>query len=161
MWNPFIRHIERARRQREWFEDFADQLEAFIQTLPEGIKVEWERTRRYFNLSIPAPTAAHRQLDIDAAPSGVDYALGKIWGEGYSPTEEIGNRILAACDAVRAGRVREVRDRDTGVLYHLYRLKTRGCDEFMWDSQYTVRAWFKKKVRKVQVARLAALEGFA
>jgi len=157
MWNPFARGVERRQLQREWFARFADQLEGFVRALPEGLDVEWERRAHYLNLTIAPPSPAHRRLDIEAGPGGLDYALGKVWGEGYAPTEDVGNRVLAACDAVEAGRVREVRDRDTGMLYHLYRLTTRGCDEFMWDSQYSFLPKLRKKIRNVQITRLAPL----
>ena len=146
----------------DWIEPFGDALEAFGQSLAPGVVWSLKRERNWIEFDIEAPTSAHRSLSINVGPSEIEYALGAIWTEGLETTPDVRDRLLAACDALRAGRVREVRDRETGLLYHVYRFNSRGLREFAVDSQYAFRhaltRWFKHRVRHVSIHRLPPLE---
>jgi hypothetical protein len=148
------------RRQSEaadWFPAFADALEAFAADLPDDVRREWVRRGDEVWLIVPAPTPAHRELAVSADPGGIEYSLGKIWTEPFEADWTKARRVLAACDAVRDGRVREVCDRRTGLLYHIYRLRSRGFREFMQDSEYSLWHWLRLKVNRVAIHRLPPL----
>jgi hypothetical protein len=135
----------------------ADALQAFGETLPSEVRRTFERGRNYASLSVEAPTPAHRRLVVDLSEGDCEYTLGKLWTEQILPTPETSQRILAMCDAVRDGRVREVRDRRTHLIYHLYRLKSRGLHTWQRDSEYAFRHYLRLPVRKVEIRRLPPL----
>jgi len=139
------------------FAPFADALEAFSVTLPLDVRRTFERQRDYASLEVDAPTPAHRKLVVDIAKADCEYRLGALWTEQILPTPDACQRMLAMCDAVRDGRVGEVRDRRTRLIYHLYRLKTRGLDTWQRDSEYAFRHYFRLPVRKVEIHRLPPL----
>jgi hypothetical protein len=150
--------VGRPKASADWLIPFAEELHAFARGLPPSVRWEFERDDgRYFRLDIYPPTDRHRRLVIEGSPPEITYELGKVWTEGLEPTAEVRTNVLAACDAVRDGKVREVRDLDTGALYHVYRLKTRGCDAFIKDSQYSFWHWFKRRVKRVRAERLPPL----
>lgn len=142
-------------RDTSWFEPFVQELEQFAAGLP-GL-AQFERDGDLVSLKVVAPSSRHRVLTVEAQPSDIDYSLGKLWSEFELPDEQAARYVLAACDAVRQGRVREVRDRRSGLIYHVYRLTSRGFDEFSRDSQFSFRHWFKRKIRKVAIKRLPPL----
>ena len=121
------------------------------------MKWEFERDGDYFSLDVEPPTKRHRRLFIEGSPPEVNYELGGVWTEGLDPQPDVLRHLLAECDAVREGRVREVRDLDTGVLWHVYRLKTRGLDYFVRDTQYSIWHYFRRRVRRVKIQRLPPL----
>jgi hypothetical protein len=140
-----------------WLPAFAEQVHAFARTLPQDVKWTFKRDRHGFELEVSPPTDRHRRLVISASPTEIEFELGKIWTERLSPEAEVLQNILASCEAVRDGRVREVRDLETGVLWHVYRLKTRGLDRFMHDSEYSLWHYLKRRVRRAKVRRLPPL----
>jgi len=142
----------------DWFTAFADELEAFVQGLPGGLVVQWKKSRRHVSLGIKAPTSRHRDIWLELGPDGGEYAVGKVWGEYDWGSEEIAQNLLATLDALKAGQVREVRDRRTGAYYHVYRLKTRGLDGFMQEGQFRFFGGFKIPVRKATISRISPLD---
>ena len=141
----------------DWLPTFAEQVHAFARSLPHDVQWTFKRDRHGFDLEVSPPTDRHRRLVISASRTEIEFELGKIWTERLSPEAEVLQNILAACDAVRDGRVREVRDLDTGVLWHVYRLKTRGLDRFMRDSEYSFSHSLWRRVRRAKVQRLPPL----
>ena len=140
----------------DWFPAFVEELRAFAAELPSDIaSFEWDG--EFVWLELRAPTKAHRSLSVGASALDMEYSLGKLWTEFGKPDEALARYVLAACDAVRAGKVREVRDRRTGLIYHVYRLTTRGLNEFARDSGYSLWHWLKLPIRKVKIARLSPL----
>lgn len=140
----------------DWFPAFVEELRAFAAGLPGDIaSFKWDG--QFVSLELRAPTKAHRALSVEASADEMEYGLGKLWTEYNRPDEVLARHVLAACDAVRAGRVREVRDRRTGLIYHVYRLTTRGLNEFARDSDYSLWHWLNLPIRKVKIARLSPL----
>jgi hypothetical protein len=115
---------------------FTAGLEAFVASLPERLNVEFERGRTDLRLAIPAPSSAHRTLSIEAAPGDIDFELGEVWGEFDEPDYLAARTLLAWCDAIRDGRVREVRFADTGAVYQIARLRSHGLDAFSRVSSF-------------------------
>ena len=142
------------------FADFAAELEAFAAKLPNGVRHEFVKQGDFVSLTIEPPTPAHRKLVVAGDPNGLEDALGKVWSEPYQVDAALTSRVLAACDALRDGRVREVRDRRTGLIYHLYRLRSRGRDEYLRDSQYSLWHWLRLRVRKVAIHSFPRLGHF-
>lgn len=145
----------------EWVGLFADALEAFGRSLPHDVVWSLERNRNGVEFAVEAPTPDHRSLSICAESSEIEYSLGSLWTEGLEPVPATLDSLLAACDALREGRVREVRDRKTGLLYHVYRLNSWGRREFVIDSQYAFRhvldRLFGHRIRDVSIHRLPPL----
>lgn len=152
MW-PFSRPSPPA-----WFDDFVEAVAAFQASLPIHLQGELIRDGGYFELSIPAPTEQHRSIHLNGDSSGLEYHLGKVWTENLEPSPEICSRLLASLDAIRSGAVKEVQDVRTGVIFHVYRLRTRGFRKFLQDSQYTLWAWLKLKIRNVRIHTLPPLD---
>src|SRR5690606_16880130 len=142
----------------DWFNDFVEALAAFQASLPLGLKSQWENGERGFKLTIDAPTEHHRSLSLHGDQYELEYALGAVWTEGLTPSPDVCRRLLASLDAVRSGSVREVEDVRTGIIYHAYRLRTRGLHEVMWDSQYSIWTWLKLRVRRIRIHTLPPLE---
>jgi len=145
------------RKVRDWLPGFAEEVLAFARSLPPDVRWTFERNGHGFDFVIDPPTDRHRRLVISASRSQIEFELGKIWTEGLNPEREVLQNLLAACDAVRDGRVREVRDLDTGVLWHVYRFKTRGLNRFLRDSEYSFWHSFHRRVRKAKTQRLPPL----
>lgn len=148
---------ERERQGAEAFALLAQGLAEFEKTLPQSVKRKFERDNDAVSLDVEPPTSAHRRLLVDGFPTNFEYSLGKIWTENIDATPEAALEILAACDAIRDGWVREVRDLRTGVLYHVYRLKTHGLNKYLNDGQYSLWHWLRRKVRRVKIQRLPPL----
>jgi hypothetical protein len=144
-----------------WYDDFANGLEEFANDLPRSVQHKFERGRNEVSLTIPPQTPRHRRIDVYATPFNYEYQVGKLCGENDHPDAAAGLRLLAALDALNLGRVREVRDQRTGLLYQVYRLKTRGLDSFVQDSQYSFRNYWGTTVRKVKIARIPPLTSVA
>jgi hypothetical protein len=140
----------------DWFPAFVEELRAFAARLPDDV-VRFKSDGRFVSFELRAPTEAHRTLSIEASADEIDFNFGKLWSEYERPDETAARYLLAACDAVCAGKVREVRDRRTGLIYHIYRLTTRGLNEFARDSQFSWRFWFKQHIRQVKITRLSPL----
>jgi hypothetical protein len=152
MW-PFSKSVRPA-----WFTDFVEAVAAFQAALPVHLQSELVRDGDYFELSIPAPTEWHRSVHLHGDSKGLEYHLGKVWTENLEPSPEVCRRLLASLDAIQAGAVKEVQDVRTGVIYHVYKLRTRGFREFMQDSQYTLWAWLNLKIRDVRIHTLPPLD---
>lgn len=146
-----------ARSGPDWIHTFGDDLEAFARTLPAGVNYDVERQSDWASLTVKSPTSSHRDLSVTASPGGVEYSLGGIWTEDMEPSPALLQSLLASCDAVRDGGVREVRDRRTGVYWHVYRLRTRGLNRYARDSEYSLWHWLRLKVRRVKIHRLPPL----
>jgi len=147
----------RRKNPPEWLPAFAEEVLAFARSLPPEVHWTFERDAHGFDFFVDPPTERHRRLVISASPSAIEFELGKIWTEGLSPEREVLQNLLAACDAIRDGKVREVKDLDTGLLWHVYRFKTRGLDRFLRDSEYAW-PWSRwRRVRRVEVQRLPPL----
>ena len=147
----------------DWFARFVDELEALAAGLPPGVRRTFRRGRGrldWFELDVRPPTPAHRRLMLDGDENNLDYSLGDVWTELIEPSPAVVTDLLAVCDAVKLGRVCEVRDRRTGLLHHIYRLKTRGQDRYLRDRQYSW-PWQGGRVRKVRSHRLPGLEAAA
>jgi hypothetical protein len=145
------------------YEAFVDELEAFANALPAQVERSFRRDQREFELAVKAPTPAHRDLSMMGDSSGVEFTVGDIWTEPVKATPELFVDLLAACDALKAGGVRECRDRRTGVLYHVYRLRTRGLKRFVVEGQYSfwhssIWRWLGLKIRSVSIHRLPPLD---
>lgn len=121
--------MTRAERQAV-YERFTVGLQAYVASLPERLHVHFERSRTDLRLNIPAPSTGHRTLSIEAAPGDIDFELGEVWGEFDEPDDLSTRTLLAWCDAVRDGRVREVRFADTGAVCQIARLSSHGLDGF-------------------------------
>jgi len=147
---------QKPKVQPDWFVAFAAELRAIADSLPSDV-AQFEFDGKFVSFDLRAPTPAHRSLTLEASAEFMDYSFGKLWSEFPSPDKVSAQYILAFCDAVRAGRVREVRDRKTGLIYHIYRLTTRGLNEFARDSQFSWRFWFKPHIRQVKITRLSSL----
>jgi len=141
----------------EWFSAMGDALETFGRSL--GPEVVWalERDADSLWFEVKAPTKAHRDLTIGATTDEIDYWFGKLWSEFLEPSQAVVDDLLAHCDAVRDGRVREARDRRTGLVYHVYRLRSRGQHRFSRDSDYSLWHWLKPRIRRVSIHRLPPL----
>jgi len=113
--------------------------------------------RGYVSLEIPAPTPRHRSIWVEISAAEINYSIGKLWGEGIQPSEEVLRHILATLDAARDRGFREVRDRRTGILYHLFQLRSRGLNEYGRDSDYSLWHWLRLRVRRVKVTTVPAL----
>ena len=133
---------------------FVDAVEAFAHGLPERTPHEFERDGDAFDLRIKAPTAAHRVLALSLDGGELEYSLGEVWTDQIDPKTADLNQLLATLDAVRDGRVREARDRRNGVIYHLYRLDSRGLRTWLRDGQYSLWHWLRLKIRRVDVHTL-------
>ena len=139
-----------------WFPAFVEELRTFAAGLPSDVaSFEWDG--QFASLRLRAPTVAHRGLSVEASAHDIEYSVGKLWSEYNQPDEISARYVLAACDAVLAGKVREVRDRRTGLIYHVYHLTTRGLNEFARDSDYSLWHWLKLPIRKVKITRLSPL----
>jgi hypothetical protein len=147
----------KAKPIPDWYEACVADIEVFASKLPEDVERSFERKGDYFLLDVLPPTFGHRRLTLEGSLAEFDYTLGKVWTEQLEPSPTVCDRLLASLEAVRDGRVREVRDRRTGVIYHVYRLKTHGFSEFMKDGQYSFWHWFKLKIRNVQIHTLPPL----
>jgi hypothetical protein len=145
---------ERERRKVD-FENFVRDLQAFLTPLAPSVerRFEWEEGELLFE--VQPPTERHRSLAISGNASGIEFQLGEVWGEFDFPDQVALTALLAACDAVRDGRVRECRDRSTGLIYHVYRLRSRGLDQFQRDSQYSFR--HARRIKRVDIHRLPPL----
>jgi hypothetical protein len=148
--------VTRGGATPDWYPAFVEELRALAAALPGDIaRFQWDG--QFASLQLRAPTLSHRPLSIEASAHDIEYSFGKLWSEFSLPDEVSARYVLAACDAVCAGRVREVRDCRTGLIYHVYRLTTRGLNEFTRDSDYSLWHWLKLPVRKVKIARLSPL----
>ena len=141
----------KAKPLPDWYEATLACVEAFAASLPENVERSFERRADYFLLDVLPASVRHRRLTLEGSLAEFNYTLGKVWTEGLEPSPAVCDRLLATLEAVRNGGVREVRDRRTGVIYHVYRLKTHGFSEFMEDSQYSFWHWLKLKIRDVQI----------
>ena len=141
----------------DWYDTMVAGVETFAASLPSTVNHSFERRGDYFLLDILAPSAQHRRLTLEGSLAELDYTLGKVWTERLEPSPSLCNRVLATLEAVRDGKVKEVRDRRTGVIYHVYRLTTHGFSEFMQDGQYSPWHWLKLKIRNVQIHTLPPL----
>jgi len=141
---------------KSWFVDFADQLQAFAQSLRSDL-VDFDRDDVNVWLRVKAPTERHLVLTVSASPTDIDYSFGPLWTEIAGPDEVSGREILACCDAIKAGAVRSVRSRRTGLLFHIYRLQTRGVNRFQRDSEYSFLHYFLQRPRRVSIARVPPL----
>tara|TARA_R110000764_G_scaffold51902_1_gene113276 strand:- start:57 stop:530 length:474 start_codon:yes stop_codon:yes gene_type:complete len=148
----------KAKPIPDWYTACVAGIEAFASALPEGVECSFERKGDYFLLDVLPPTFDHRRLTLEGSLVEFAYSLGKVWTEQLEPSPAVCDRLLASLDAVKDGRVREVRDRRTGVIYHVYHLKTHGFSEFMKDGQYSFWHWFKLKIRNVQIHALPSLD---
>jgi hypothetical protein len=151
------RFVIRRHPKLPWLVELAVQFRSFVDSLPAQIEATCEVDGDFVSLCIKAPTHAHRELNVEASPGEIQYALGRVWTEQIDPTPDNIREMLAACDAVRDGLVREVRDRRTGVIYDVYRLRTRGYDKYLRDSQYSLWHWLRLRVRRVKIHRLPPL----
>ena len=157
---PLLRLDSRRADRAKGLEGFimlSEGLESLVAELPKGVRASFARSSTGVHFEIKAPTSEHRQLNIDAGPQSFEYQLGKIWTENLEASPEVARTLLAACDAMVAGGVREVRDLQTGLLHHIYRLKTRGRNGFVRDSEYSLLNRLRLKVRRVRVTRIPAL----
>jgi len=141
---------------RVWFSEFADQLQAFAQSLRSDL-VDFDRDDENVWLRVGAPTERHLVLTVAASPHDIDYSFGPLWTEIAKPDETVGREILACCDAIKAGDVRLVRSRRTGLRFHIYRLRTRGLNRFQRDSDYSLLHYFRQRPRRVSIARVPPL----
>lgn len=136
---------------------FIDAVEAFAADLPPSVHRQFQRNGDYFEFITDAPSSAHRRMSLVGDHHELEYSLGKIWTESISPARADLGQLLAALDAVRDGRVKEVREERTGLIYHLYRLDSRGHRGWMRDSQYSLWHWLRLKIRRVTVHTLPPL----
>ncbi|MFN3814763.1 hypothetical protein [Brevundimonas sp.] len=141
----------------DWYGAMVASVEAFAASLPESVEHNFERGHDHFLLDILPPSALHRRLTLEGSLGEFDYTLGEVWTERLDPSPSVCTRVLAALEAVRDGKVREVRDRRTGVIYHVYRLTTHGLSEFMQDGQYSLWRRLRLKIRNVQIHTLPPL----
>ena len=148
----------KAKPLPDWYEAMVASVEVFAASLPANVERSFERRADYFLLDVLPPSTGHRRLTLEGSLAEFDYTLGKVWTERLEPSPTVCARLLASLEAVRNGAVREVRDRRTGVIYHVYRLRTRGFSEFMKDGQYSPWHWFKLKIRNVQIHTLPPLD---
>jgi hypothetical protein len=142
--------------EQSWFSDFADQLQAFAQGLRSDL-VDFDRDAENVWLRVKAPTKQHLMLTVAASPGDIEYSFGPLWTEIAKPNESVGREVLACCDAVKAGGVRLVRSRLTGLRFHIYRLRTRGVNRFQRDSDYSLLHYFRQRPRRVSIARVPPL----
>ncbi|MGZ8369752.1 MAG: hypothetical protein ACXWVH_01715 [Caulobacteraceae bacterium] len=116
-----------------------------------------ERKADYILVEIAAPSRDHRKIVIEASPFEIDLTVGSLWGEFPDPGEDVANLVLSTCDALRDGRVREVRDRDTGELYRVYRLKSRGLCSYSKEGGFSFLNLKNHKIRDIEVRRIPRL----
>ncbi len=134
-----------------WFVQFKADLKAFAAALPEQARAAFEEDEKSASLWVHASSLRHRDFYVEAHIAEFEFGVGKLWTEGIEPTEENARYLLAVCDAVRDGRWREARDRDSGLIYHVYRLRSRGYNGFYRDSEYSMRHYLRQKVRRVAI----------
>ena len=146
----------KRRETPDWFVQFADELESLYRALPTEFANLFERRVDSVELRTKAPTPRHRSVYMGGPKFDFEYSVGKIWTERLELTPDLCQHLLACLDALIAGRVREVRDLDTGVLWHVYRLKTRGLNTFARDTEYSLwhSRWLNHRVRRISVTRI-------
>lgn len=146
------------RARCDWFEAYADEVERFVESLPPRVVKRWRRRPNEIDLVIEAATARHRRIDFWLAPDGVEFSVGKLWGDyQVRPTQQMAWEFLAALEALADGRVKEVVDRRTGLVYQIYRLRTRGLTKFVRDSEYSLLHRLNLPVRRVKIMTLGRL----
>ncbi len=141
----------------EWFVQFVDELEKLHRALPTEFAGPFERRVGSVELWMKAPTPRHRSAYLGGPEFDFEYSVGKIWTERLELTPDLCQHLLACLDALIAGRVREVRDLDSGLLWHIDRLKTRGLNTFVRDREYSFfwhSRWLNHRVRRVSITRI-------
>ena len=141
----------------DWCRAMGDELEVFGQSLGSDVSWKLERDIDGFWFEVKAPTQSHRNLSISASTDEIDYSFGKLWSEFLEPSQAVVDDLLAHCDAIRDGWVREVRDLRTGLIYHVYRLRSRGQNRFSKDSQSSLWHLLRLPIRRVRIHRLPPL----
>ena len=139
---------------------FAHLREGLIELarrLPPSLRHRLDVGRRRVAFEIHAPTTSHRHLCIEASPGHVEHQFGRLWTENLTLDHTTADTLLAACDAVFVGRVREVKDLRTGIYYHVYRLTTRGPKRFIRDTEYHPLHYLPLRIRQVSIRRISAL----
>lgn len=147
----------KKRPAPEWFVQFREDLRTFKDSLPQEIVQGWEESERQVSLLASAPTPRHRDFYIEACPFEFDFGVGKLWTEVEEPSEWWARYVLAVFEAVRDGRCREARDRESGLTYHVFRLNSHGFAGFHRDSEYSMRHYLRRPVLKVRVHTVPAI----